>query len=60
MLKNTSVAVTSDIADQIIPINGMLKNDRKDPDVFTHDQIIPINGMLKNGVLIGIGKYAIK
>ena len=34
--------------DQIIPINGMLKNLYTLGRSYTSDQIIPINGMLKN------------
>ena len=34
--------------DQIIPINGMLKNNTVPLDDMILDQIIPINGMLKN------------
>ena len=34
--------------DQIIPINGMLKNHTMKTLISEHDQIIPINGMLKN------------
>ena len=36
------------LVDQIIPINGMLKNVRPSPTCTFTDQIIPINGMLKN------------
>ncbi len=36
------------ICDQIIPINGMLKNPIEWTDNADKDQIIPINGMLKN------------
>ena len=35
-------------ADQIIPINGMLKNHLLQWQYLPCDQIIPINGMLKN------------
>ena len=34
--------------DQIIPINGMLKNGSYSNRAMSSDQIIPINGMLKN------------
>ena len=34
--------------DQIIPINGMLKNLTSKKYIWYWDQIIPINGMLKN------------
>ena len=34
--------------DQIIPINGMLKNSVSASLRYSLDQIIPINGMLKN------------
>ena len=34
--------------DQIIPINGMLKNGESFNTSSLADQIIPINGMLKN------------
>ena len=34
--------------DQIIPINGMLKNTLVSSINLQFDQIIPINGMLKN------------
>ena len=36
--------------DQIIPINGMLKNNTVPLDDMILDQIIPINGMLKNPI----------
>ena len=36
------------VFDQIIPINGMLKNFYFVYSAMIIDQIIPINGMLKN------------
>ena len=48
MLKNYGFTFLSDLIDQIIPINGMLKNSMIISFVKNIDQIIPINGMLKN------------
>ena len=52
MLKNDPNGITAPHRDQIIPINGMLKNFNLDQYDNTYDQIIPINGMLKNKVLL--------
>ena len=48
MLKNISSNKLCYQADQIIPINGMLKNGQVLKENGKPDQIIPINGMLKN------------
>ena len=48
MLKNYNLAFSTPRTDQIIPINGMLKNELVDTGWYGIDQIIPINGMLKN------------
>ena len=46
--------------DQIIPINGMLKNRSNTLFLNQHDQIIPINGMLKNNLFGMIHHLTIK
>ena len=48
MLKNWWADRTMGWTDQIIPINGMLKNTSTNEQSDKSDQIIPINGMLKN------------
>ncbi len=48
MLKNRSQCAVGEVRDQIIPINGMLKNLLLSNVAISSDQIIPINGMLKN------------
>ena len=48
MLKNKVQAINTKAWDQIIPINGMLKNCPPVSLYNCFDQIIPINGMLKN------------
>ena len=48
MLKNAPRSFKHKLTDQIIPINGMLKNEFMEQYGESWDQIIPINGMLKN------------
>ena len=48
MLKNDHLNLVYSNKDQIIPINGMLKNAKPFIHGKKEDQIIPINGMLKN------------
>ena len=48
MLKNKDSITAGANLDQIIPINGMLKNLVDGYKKPCADQIIPINGMLKN------------
>ena len=48
MLKNQGSMSALGDSDQIIPINGMLKNVIGQYTWDFFDQIIPINGMLKN------------
>ena len=50
MLKNPKDKSNGWLRDQIIPINGMLKNRFLDFSSLKLDQIIPINGMLKNRI----------
>ena len=57
MLKNKYTVDELCSSDQIIPINGMLKNDVCKVLKRPYDQIIPINGMLKNAYLASSFRY---